>query len=247
MKKAGSFFSGTSNIVVPVRNKTCYPSAYQDKTRLCFYASLFNSLEVNSSFYKMPLKRTIEKWSGEVPDDFRFTFKLLNAVTHASPQAFNLQPVPEFMDRINGTEKKGCLLVQLPPKFGIDLFQLGGLLAELTDTWPLAVEFRNPSWYTDEVFRLLNDHQATMVIHDMPRSRAPIELTSDTTVYLRFHGHEGGYRGSYDDDFLAEYAWYINEWIQDGRTVYAYFNNTMGNAVQNLLTLNKFVHEGLNV
>ncbi|HZZ75393.1 MAG TPA: DUF72 domain-containing protein [Puia sp.] len=242
MKKQRLFFSGTSNIVLPVRNKTFFPAAYQDKTRLTYYASLFNSVEVNSSFYKLPLSRTIRKWADEVPDGFRFTFKLFNDVTHATKQAFNLQCLPEFLNRISTTEKKGCLIIQLPPKFGVDLFQLGRLLAELPDAWPLAVEFRNPTWYTDEVFRLLNDHQATMVIHDMQRSRAPLEMTSDKMVYLRFHGPEGSYRGSYSDDFLAEYAGYINEWLNGGRTVYTYFNNTMGNAVQNLITLNRFVN-----
>ena len=243
MKKQRLFFSGTSNVVLPVRNKTLFPAAYQDKTRLTYYASLFNSVEVNSSFYKMPLSRTIRKWADEVPDGFRFTFKLFNEVTHATKQVFNLQHLPEFLNRISTTEKQGCLLIQLPPKFSADLVQLARLLAELPVTWHLAIEFRNPSWYTDEVHRLLNDYQAAMVIHDMPRSLAPMELTSDHVVYLRFHGPEGGYRGSYSDDFLAEYAGYINEWLDDGRTVYAYFNNTMGNAIQNLIALNRFVNK----
>ncbi|HEY4196113.1 MAG TPA: DUF72 domain-containing protein [Mucilaginibacter sp.] len=247
MKKERLFFSGTSNIVLPVKNKMFFPVAYQDKSRLAYYASMFNSLEVNSTFYKMPLRRTIEKWGREVPDHFRFSFKLLNVVTHTTRQAFNLQQVSKFMDRINGTEKQGCLLIQLPPKFGIDLFQLGSLLAALSGVWHLAIEFRNPSWYTDPVFQLLNDHQAAMAIHDMPRSAAPLELTSDQVVYLRFHGPEGGYRGSYSDGFLAEYADYINEWMGEGKTVYAYFNNTMGNAVQNLVTLNDLVHYDLNL
>jgi uncharacterized protein YecE (DUF72 family) len=183
MKKQRLFFSGTSNIVLPVRNKTLFPAAYQDKTRLTYYASLFNSVEVNSSFYKMPLSRTIRKWADEVPDGFGFTFKLFNDVTHATKQVFNLQHMPEFLSRISTTEKKGCLLDQLPPKFGVDLFQLGSLLAELPVTGHLAVEFRNPTWYTDDVFQLLNDHQAAMVIHDMPWSRTPLELTSDK-VYI---------------------------------------------------------------
>jgi uncharacterized protein YecE (DUF72 family) len=75
----------------------------------------------------------------------------------------------------------------------------------------------------------------------MRKSTSPFELTSDQFVYLRFHGPEGGYRGSYSDQFLQEYASYVREWIDEGRTVYVYFNNTMGNAVQNLITLNDMV------
>jgi uncharacterized protein YecE (DUF72 family) len=80
-----------------------------------------------------------------------------------------------------------------------------------------------------------------MVQHDLPASAAPIMETEAGFIYLRFHGPNGGYRGSYTDDFLQEYAYYINDWLADGKTVYAYFNNTMGAAVHNLATLNSMV------
>jgi len=73
-----------------------------------------------------------------------------------------------------------------------------------------------------------------MVIQDMPKAPTPIELTSDELVYLRFHGPSGNYRGSYSESFLYEYATYIREWQQDGKTVYCYFNNTAGDALNNL-------------
>ena len=247
MMADGNFYSGTSNLVVPVKNKTFFPDEYRDKTRLCYYGSLFNSVEINSSFYKMPLARTVAKWTSEVPDDFRFTFKLIQSVTHSIKRQFNMDPVKEFMERINAAgAKRGCLLVQLPPSFSIDIIQLGGLLSTFAtikadQQWPLAVEFRHASWYTDPVFELLNSYNAAMVLHDMRKCPAPVELTSDQLVYLRFHGPEGGYRGSYTEQFLAEYASYIHEWMDEGRTVYAYFNNTMGSAVQNLMTLNDLV------
>ncbi len=245
MIKHGLYFSGTSNIVLPVKNKTYFPPEYQDKSRLAYYASLFNSVEINGTFYKMPLAKTIAKWNNQVPENFRFSFKLFQEVTHTGKKIFDLQHIPIFIDRINATGKKGCILVQLPPKFGIDLVQLGYLLTTLSPGyWPVAVEFRNSSWYTDEVFQLLRDHHAGLVLHDMATSATPLELTSAAFVYLRFHGPDGNYGGSYPDDFLAEYASYITEWMEEGKTVYVYFNNTMGNAVQNLVTLNKFVCHG---
>src|ERR1700749_19560 len=112
------FFSGTSNVVLPVRNKSFFPPEFQQSSRLTYYASLFNSVEVNSTFYKLPLARTVAKWSTEVPDEFRFSFKLIQTVTHSLKQTFNLQPIPDFLQRLD-TEKRGCLLVQLPPKFSI--------------------------------------------------------------------------------------------------------------------------------
>lgn len=237
MDSNNQFFSGTSNVVLPVRNKTFFPPEFQQSSRLAYYASLFNSVEVNSTFYRLPMARTVAKWSGEVPHHFRFSFKLIQTTTHALRQTLDVRPIPDFLQCLD-TDKRGCVLVQLPPKFTADTTQLGVLLNALENCgWPLAIEFRNPSWYSDAVFELLYQHNAAMVLHDMKKSAAPIELTSDEFVYLRFHGPEPGYRGSYTDSHLAEYASYINEWLDDGRTVYTYFNNTMGDAVGNLVTL----------
>jgi len=250
MTAGGEFYSGTSNLVLPVKNKSYFPEAFREQTRLSYYASLFHSVEINSSFYRMPFARTVAKWASEVPDDFRFTFKLIQTVTHSVKRQFNTAPVAEFMERINAAgAKSGCLLVQLPPSFSVDLVQLHELLTLLTTTggshqWPLAIEFRHNSWYIDNMYELLHKYNAAMVLHDMRISASPFELTSDQFVYLRFHGPESGYRGSYSDQYLQEYASYIREWMEEGRAVYAYFNNTMGSAVQNLATLNDLVRNG---
>jgi uncharacterized protein YecE (DUF72 family) len=241
------FYSGTSNLMLPVKNKSHFPEAYRDKTRLTYYASLFRSIEINSSFYRMPLQRTVYKWANEVPADFRFTFKLTGEVTHGAKQMLNLQPIPEFLDRVSAAgNKRGCILVQLPPSFTLNLVQLRILLdalrqAVVEQQWSPVVEFRHVSWYTDKVLQLLETYNTPMVLHDMQKSTPPIELTSSNVVYVRFHGPQGGYRGSYSDDFLHEYASYIDEWLSEGRTVYAYFNNSLGSPVQNLETLNSLI------
>ncbi|QEM09978.1 DUF72 domain-containing protein [Mucilaginibacter rubeus] len=236
-----NFHSGTSNLVLPVPNKTFFPEAFRDRTRLSYYASLFNSVEINASFYKMPGAKTVLKWSGEVPDDFVFSFKLNKTITHTLQGAFDLAPVPAFMGAIGATTKRGCLLIQLPPKFRPDLFQLTALLTVLKPYgWRIAVEFRQPDWYTDDVFELLSSFDAAVVLHDMRRSATPQVLTA-SHIYIRFHGPEDGYRGSYAADHLAEYANYIQGWLGKGKSVYAYFNNTLGAAVQNLQSLNHLV------
>jgi uncharacterized protein YecE (DUF72 family) len=79
-----------------------------------------------------------------------------------------------------------------------------------------------------------------MVIHDLPASLTPLSNSTPAFAYLRFHGPGGRYRGSYDDDFLHKYAQYIKACIDEGKMVYFYFNNTMGDAVKNLTTLNEF-------
>ena len=217
--------------------KRDFPPGHQDKSRLAFYALHENSIEINSSFYKLPQVKTIARWVSEVPEDFSFTFKLWKEVTHQKGLLFKAEDLRRFMEVTSVPDiNKGCLLVQFPPSLQASAKpQLHELLQLLgAYNWPVAVEFRHTSWYQDPIFTLLNQHSVAMVIQDMPKSATPLELTSDDYVYLRFHGPSGNYKGSYNDAFLYEYASYIDEWRQDGKTVYVYFNNTAGAALHNL-------------
>jgi len=243
-----SFYSGTSGLVLPVPNKQAYPPEFRDRSRLCYYASLFNSIEINSSFYKVPMGATVIKWVESVPDNFVFTFKLWRDITHNKGLVFEPRAVAHFMNVINNAGvKKESLLVQFPPSLKADnLPQLSNLLqcirhADPDNGWQAAVEFRHASWYQDKTYYLLDRYQMGMVIHDMPASATPLMETEVDFIYLRFHGPGGRYNGSYSDDFLQEYAGYVQDWLADGKTVYAYFNNTMGAAVQNLAVLNSMV------
>ena len=245
--KEGSFYSGTSGLVLPVPNKLAYPKEFQNKSRLCFYSSIFNSIEVNSSFYKIPQAKTMQRWANETTDNFRFTFKLFQDISHGKELQYDPELIQRFIDTINEVgDKKGCLLVQFPPKLAFDkMHDLGRLLIDLVSAnsglWNITVEFRNKSWYNEHTYDLLNQYGIGMVIHDMPSSATPLIEQSTNFVYLRFHGPQGGYRGSYQDDFLSEYSYYIKDWMEEGKTVYVYFNNTMGDAMNNLLTLNNYV------
>ncbi len=248
MKIKESFFSGTSGMVLPVPNKTAYPPEFQERSRLCYYGHLFNSLEVNSSFYKVPMASTVGKWTADVPDGFRFTYKLWRDITHVKDLLFKEDDVYRFMQVINAAgDKKGCLLVQFPPGLQLTAIrQLEKLLISIREAdpdnqWDLFVEFRKMFWYTEEVHQLLENYEAGIVLHDKAGSQTDFMDQEGRSVYLRFHGPGGNYRGSYTDDFLYEYSNYIRSWLDDSKTVYAYFNNTMGDAVNNLVTLNTFV------
>lgn len=241
----GRFYSGTSNVVLPVPNKQHFPPEYQDKSRLCYYGSLFDSVEINSSFYKLPMPVTVSKWAEMVPQNFRFTFKLWREITHNKGLIFEPEDVFRFFRVVDkAAEKRGCVLVQFPPSVSVDhIRQLQALLINLRDAtstlpWRIAVEFRHASWYKEDVYDLLYESGATMVMHDMYSSAAPFREPEQDFVYLRFHGPEKGYRGSYADEFLDEYGSYINDWLDEGKDVFAYFNNTMGDAVNNLSSLN---------
>jgi len=193
---------------------------------------------------------TVAKWADSVPDGFKFTFKLWRDITHQKNLVFNPSDVERFMQVINHCgQHKGCLLMQFPPGLhSSNIDSLQNLLSVIRDAdpdaeWKTAIEFRHASWYTGNVFELLDQYKATLVIHDMPASIAPLNPISDDFVYLRFHGPEGRYSGSYQDDFLAEYATYVTEWLTEGKAVYVYFNNTMGDALKNLVTLNKLIKQ----
>jgi len=114
--------------------------------------------------------------------------------------------------------------------------------ADADRTWKIALEFRHNSWYTESLFEYSEENRISIVLHDIPASATPLDYYAvSDAVYLRFHGPGGKYRGSYDDDVLYEYASYIKEWQEEGKTVYVYFNNTMGDAVRNLETLNRII------
>lgn len=248
---SGQYYSGTSGLVLPVKNKSFYPEAFQEKSRLTYYGSLFNSIEINSSFYKLPRLVTLQKWTHEVPEGFRFTVKLLKDITHAKDLLFDEGLLKTFLEAIHiPDDNKGCLLIQFPPGLKRSAIrQLQHLLQvisqdQLSAHWNLNVEFRDASWYREETFELIAQYRCGLVIHDKTGSAAPMEDPGTDFVYLRFHGPQGNYRGSYDDAFLHEYATYIREWIDSGRDVYVYFNNTMGDAIRNLMTLNDYVGAG---
>lgn len=244
----GRYYSGTSNVVLPVPNKQHFPPEYQEKSRLCYYGSLFSSVEINSSFYRLPMPVTVSKWADMVPDDFRFTFKLWKEITHNKGLIFKPEDVFRFFDVVDkAAGKRGCVLVQFPPGLSVDHFrQLQALIVHLQEAtadlpWQIAVEFRHPSWYKEEVYDLLHESGIGLVMHDMANSASPFREPEQDFVYLRFHGPEKGYRGSYGDEVLEEYASYINEWLGEGKDVYVYFNNTMGDAVNNLRSLNSLI------
>lgn len=244
------YYSGLSGLQLHIP-KYLYPAPYQNASRLTYYSTFFNSIEINSSFYKIPMAKTVGRWSNSVHDQFKFTFKLWREITHVKNLNFKETDVALFFDSISGSgDKKGCLLVQFPPSLGKEYHpQLHRLLhcireADPHNSWNLAVEFRNKFWYHETTYDLLKSYQAVLVIHDIPKSATPDIQHELPFIYLRFHGPTGNYRGSYSIDFLYEYAYYINEWLEEGKTVYLYFNNTMGEALNNLLSLNQLISEG---
>lgn len=247
-----SVFSGLSGLQLNIP-KYRFPEEFQKSSRLTYYSSLFNSIEINKSFYQIPRPETMGKWAGEVPDHFRFTFKLFRDLTHTKETSFSEELLHQFFHAIDAVgSKKGCVLIQFPPSVGIEYAgKLGTLLYSISlinhSGWKMAVEFRNKTWYQQSGYDLLRNFNASLVMHDIPKSATPMMDQEGDVVYLRFHGPTGNYRDSYAEDFLSEYSTYVQEWVQSGKTVYLYFNNTMGDAYQNLTTINEMLSNKLTL
>lgn len=235
----GKIRIGISNGQMPGNKKT-FPLDFQLKSRLHYYSTLFSTIEVNSCFYKTPQQSTYEKWVNDVPDDFQFTLKLSRDITHTKDLIYELDCMEQFLSSAHGIgTKRGCLLVQFPGKISLSHFdQVENILAQILELdpdhqWRTAIEFRNDSWYTGETIELLNTYKAAMVVHDFSKAKLS-EVASDADfVYMRFHGPTGNYRDSYSEAALEEKAALIRMLANQGKDVYAYFNNTAGNAFEN--------------
>ena len=246
--KKGMFRLGTSGLTLPLK-KANFPIEFKDKSRLHYYSTLFNSIEINSSFYKLPRATTLQKWSEETTENFCFTLKLWKEITHDKQLQFEEKNTSLFLEAASGIKVKGCLLIQFPGKITFDFFgQVENVLqaisiADSNKQWRVAVEFRHASWYTGETTELLNEHHATFVLQDHAKNKNSDPMANAGFYYFRFHGPTGDYRGSYPDHFLKEKAFIIREMLSKGKDVFAYFNNTMGHAYENAQTLGKMVKD----
>lgn len=232
-----------SGLILPYKNKQAYPAEFEGFSRMAVYGTIFNSIEINSIFYKLPKGDTVSNWAQMVVDPFKFTFKLSKQITHSPNLNFEQSDIKKFFQVIAGAQlMKGCILIQFPGSIKSTMSsEVDFLLSEISSInkarWDLAVEFRHRSWHTEHTYALLNKYNSALVYHDKKGSQTAHPVLNADHIYLRFHGPNGDYKGSYDQGFLFEYAGYISEWLAASKTVYVYFNNTMGSALENMRTL----------
>lgn len=234
--KKGKLYIGTSNVVLPMP-RSAFPEAFQSLSRLAYYSTVFNSVELNCTFYKMPMPKTFARWSSETRPEFRFTAKLSREVTHQKPLRYDAASIDRFFTVSKGlADKKGCLLVQFPASITEEYYEpVEAILKRIRrinvpPKWLVFTEFRHDSWYAEHVYTMLSKLYASVVIHDKRGSKTPLIDTRFPAVYVRFHGPRGDYRGTYTQEALLPYATKICGWLAQGKDVYVYFNNTMGTA-----------------
>jgi uncharacterized protein YecE (DUF72 family) len=218
-----------------------YPAGCPPRRWLAHYATLFDTVEVNSTFYRLARPEAVARWLEATPSDFLFTVKASRFLTHMK----RLSDMERGVERLYAgiaplarSPRMGPMLWQLPERFRRDDDRLAFALERLPPGRH-CFEFRHPSWFSDEVLELLRFHHVALVIaHHPERPWQPHELTTDWT-FLRFHYGERGRRGNYSETEIDEWARRIAQWRRRAE-VFVYFNNDWeGYAVRNALSLRR--------
>lgn len=227
---------------------TFYPKDVIGYRELTYHARFFNTVENNSSFYRIASKNTYKTWDRMTPPDYKFSMKLNKSITHTHA----LSLVPEVKQQIDyildSTQvlgsKLGAMLIQLPASFKYNPAVVNTFLAYFTAVvraktyvFDIAIEFRSKHWFTDELYAILEKHHVALVDGQSSRWPEVRRVTADF-AYIRMHGPEKLFASSYTSEQLQELATYISDLPKHVTRVYVYFNNDFyGYAIANAQTL----------
>jgi len=202
-----------------------YPAGLPVRSWLEAYSARFATVESNNAFYRLPERHTFENWAERTPDDFVMAVKVSRFLTHVKRLAEPEEPVERFVDRTAGLGRKlGPVLLQLPPQLQAEPSRLRAALEAFPAGIRIAVEFRHPGWFTDEIRTLLTDRGAALCLADRRGLLTPMWRTANWT-YVRFHEGRSRPRPCFGRAALASWArrlaatWAVDE------DVYVYFNN----------------------
>ena len=202
-----------------------YPPEIKSADYLKHYASVFDTTEINNSFYHLPKEKSLKKWLEVTPSDFIFAIKASRYITHNKKLKDPEESIDNFFAAIKPIKNKsGPVLFQLPPNWHANAERLKAFLETLPEGYRYTFEFRDQDWLNDEIFQLLEKHNAALCVYDFKGFQSPEIITADF-VYIRLHGPEKAYQGSYHGNRLNSYADKIKQWQQDGHDVYCFFDN----------------------
>jgi len=226
-----------------------YPDGLAKGRWLERYSQVFDTVEVNSTFYRLASRDAVARWVEETPPDFMFACKASRYMTHIKRLQNLADGIGRYYEGIQplaDAGKLGPIVWQFPANFHRDDDRLGRALP-LLPPGRHCFEFRHESWFTEEVYKQLRAHGAALVIGDHPqRPFQTCELTTDWTLVRLHHGHRGR-RGNYSGTELDEWARRIAEWRRRAE-VFVYFNNDWeGYAVRNALALRRLLQRSPDV
>ncbi len=215
------------------------------KSKLSAYSSVFNTSEINSTFYAYPKKEIVIGWLRYSPKDFIFCAKLPGQITHDKELLVDkgveedLNQFLQLMQPLAEGGKLGCLLVQLPPRLKFNPSKVEAFYTILPEQFQFAIEFRNKTWLSSKSFELLDKYKLAYTIVDEPHLPPDIEITTNF-AYFRWHGRgkKPWYNYHYSEDELKEWVPKIQEAQESVNVVYGYFNNHYhGYAPENCLDI----------
>lgn len=224
------------------RHRASFPAPFSpDRSALAQYATAFDFVEINASFYRQFRSATYAKWADDVPDGFRFAVKMYRLITHYT-RLKNTALLEPFLESIAGLgDKLSAVLVQLPPSLAFDSAVATAFLAALRSRYAGAVvcEPRHESWTAPDALALLASHLIGLVRIEIPspeRERGPAGLP----LYLRLHGAPRRYYSAYSEEQLAQLAAFLR--LNPQRQRFVVFDNTASNAgLRNALHLRQLV------
>jgi len=221
-----------------------YPEGMKPEYFLKYYLKYFSTVEINNSFYHLPMAETFKSWRNSAPDNFIFAVKASRFITHMKKLSEPKKSIKLFFDRVKMLSKKcGPILFQLPPYWHCNIERLSDFLKSLPKRYRYAFEFRDETWCNNDVTKLLQKHNAAFCIFDLNWYTSPKFVTADF-VYIRLHGPDGKYAGSYSEKQLGEWAKFIKKCYNDGKDVYCYFDNDeAGYATKNAIRLKELIRQ----
>lgn len=223
--RAGKIHIGTSGWSYKHWKGTFYPPGLKGSDEFSYYQKYFNTVEINNSFYRQLPPSTFETWRKATGKKFMFSVKANRFFTHAKKLLPDKEGLARFFTSIDRLEDKlGPVLFQLPPKWKSNPDRLAQFISDLPVGYRFTFEFREPSWYNDEVYTILKKFNCAFCIYELNRHLSPMEVTADF-IYIRLHGPGNKYQGSYSEDILASWASRIKSWQKKGKDVYVYFDN----------------------
>jgi uncharacterized protein YecE (DUF72 family) len=233
---SGFFYKGWRDIFYPPELKT-----YE---WLPYYASIFNTVELNSTFYHLPRARTVKGWIQRVPDGFVYSVKVYREITYQKFLKNTEMRVYLFLHLLKPLGRKlGVFLIQLPPNIKFDKSLLLDFCNTLPKHYRFSIEFRDKSWFTKETYNILCKYNIAFCISHMKKIETVYWITADF-VYIRLHGPQKMYASSYSDDELYNWTLFIKKQLNKEKDIYVYFNNDFqGYAPKNALRLREFLND----
>ena len=202
-----------------------YPLDVPQREWLEWYCRHFRTVELNNSFYNLPSAAVFSRWRERTPEGFIMAVKMSRYLTHIKRLNEPAEPVHRFLERATELGPRlGPVLIQLPPRFEAVPERLDETLALFPRRIRVAVEFRDPSWFTAEVRTILEKHQAAFVLADSPRRKQPDWRTADWG-FLRFHEGLSTPRPCYEEAALRAWATKLAALFRPAEDVFVYFNN----------------------